>query len=193
MKLCECGCGNPAPIAKRTRKECNHIKGQPIRFINGHRPRTQATMEKSHAWKGGIIKNNRGRYLIYLPKHQKANVTGYVPRYYLIVEKVIGKPLPKNAVIHHVDENQANDINSNLVACENDGYHRLLHQRKRAYSICGNVNWRKCSICKQYDDPENLYIRTYKPRGGCIYHKKCKSMKQKKEYLTRKQSGAVNL
>ena len=34
--LCECGCGNPAPIATRNRYERGQIKGQPLRFISGH-------------------------------------------------------------------------------------------------------------------------------------------------------------
>jgi hypothetical protein len=35
-KLCECGCGLPAPIAKVTRTPLGHVRGQPIRFIKGH-------------------------------------------------------------------------------------------------------------------------------------------------------------
>jgi len=38
---CECGCGAPAPIAKRTNSKLGHIKGTPIRFIYGHASRTQ--------------------------------------------------------------------------------------------------------------------------------------------------------
>jgi hypothetical protein len=40
MKLCECGCGNPVPISTRNRKERGQIKGQPVRYIIGHRART---------------------------------------------------------------------------------------------------------------------------------------------------------
>lgn len=36
MKLCECGCGGLAPIAKKTRTRFGHVKGEPIRFIQGH-------------------------------------------------------------------------------------------------------------------------------------------------------------
>lgn len=36
VKLCECGCGQPTPIAKRTDTRAGQIKGQPIRFISGH-------------------------------------------------------------------------------------------------------------------------------------------------------------
>lgn len=39
MKLCECGCGIPAPIANQTDQRRGWKKGQPKRFINGHRGR----------------------------------------------------------------------------------------------------------------------------------------------------------
>lgn len=35
-KLCECGCGQPAPIAKGTSKRRGAVRGQPQRFIHGH-------------------------------------------------------------------------------------------------------------------------------------------------------------
>ena len=34
--LCRCGCGRPAPIAKRTNAARGYIKGRPVRYINGH-------------------------------------------------------------------------------------------------------------------------------------------------------------
>lgn len=34
--LCECGCGEPTPIATRNRSRIGHVKGQPIRFLVGH-------------------------------------------------------------------------------------------------------------------------------------------------------------
>lgn len=38
-KTCECGCGLPAPIAKRNNRHnrrYGHVKGQPVRFVQGH-------------------------------------------------------------------------------------------------------------------------------------------------------------
>lgn len=35
-KLCECGCGAPAPIAKYTNSGKGWVKGEPKRFVNGH-------------------------------------------------------------------------------------------------------------------------------------------------------------
>jgi hypothetical protein len=37
---CHCGCGEPAPIAKRTTTKYGHVKGQPVRYINGHYQRS---------------------------------------------------------------------------------------------------------------------------------------------------------
>lgn len=38
--FCHCGCGLPAPLAKKTATKYGHVKGQPIRFINGHYQRS---------------------------------------------------------------------------------------------------------------------------------------------------------
>ena len=38
--LCQCGCGNAAPIAGRTYRKHRVIKGQPRRFLRGHWKRT---------------------------------------------------------------------------------------------------------------------------------------------------------
>ncbi|GEM_PF-3776997 len=40
-KLCECGCGKPAPIAKSSWKKRGFRKGQPMRFIPGHNAKMQ--------------------------------------------------------------------------------------------------------------------------------------------------------
>ena len=39
-KPCECGCGQPAPLAKRTHRAKGIYRGQPQRFIEGHENRT---------------------------------------------------------------------------------------------------------------------------------------------------------
>lgn len=42
-KLCECGCGQPAPIATYTARRRGYIAGQPCRFVHGHHNRKRHT------------------------------------------------------------------------------------------------------------------------------------------------------
>jgi hypothetical protein len=87
-----------------------------------------------------------------------------------IAERALGHELPPAAVVHHIDENPSNNDPSNLVVCPDQGYHMLIHQRMNALKACGNVNWRKCWICKTYDDLENL-----RKRGTSHIHLKCEA------------------
>lgn len=36
LKLCECGCGQETKLASKTSSKRGWVKGQPLRFINGH-------------------------------------------------------------------------------------------------------------------------------------------------------------
>jgi hypothetical protein len=72
-----------------------------------------------------------------------------------VVEDALGKPLPAGAVIHHVDGNGLNNRPSNLVVCQDQEYHRLLHRRAKALKACGNPTWRRCSKCGKWSPPED--------------------------------------
>ena len=180
-QLCACGCGEFTLISNQTKKRYGIKKGQPNKYINGHAARNRKDMcgSSNSNWKGG--KRKRGGYLyIWQPDHPRAGKRGYVPNACLVAEKAMGKHLPNKAVVHHYNEIRDNDQNKNLVVCEDQAYHILLHKRQRAYSACGHANWLKCKFCKQYDDPKNLSIR---PNGSGV-HKKCQN-KARLEYVDR--------
>jgi HNH endonuclease len=68
----------------------------------------------------------------------------YKGEHILFAEKALGKPLPKGAVVHHMDRDGTNNNTKspwNLVICPNQGYHMLLHARARAL---GYEPMRKC-------------------------------------------------
>ena len=70
MKLCECGCGEPAPIARRTNATKGHVAGRPMRFIAGHNARLKRVghvvedrgyVTPCWIWQGGLNEKGYGR------------------------------------------------------------------------------------------------------------------------------------
>ncbi len=96
-----------------------------------------------------------------------------VGEHVLVAEKALGKRLPSGAIVHHVDKNPQNNAPANLVVCPSRAYHHLIHVRMRAVAACGNPNWRKCRICKRYDDPANLVISGSRRWHHACWAKRC--------------------
>ncbi len=90
----------------------------------------------------------------------------------LVAEKAFGGPLPDGVVIHHVNGDGLDNRPENLVICENQKYHVLLHQRERALKESGNANWLKCVYCKNYDDQSRLYVKKDRRQG---HHRNCEA------------------
>lgn len=185
--LCACGCGQETGLARQNHAPKGLIKGQPHKFVHGHNNRG-VVRERASQWKGGKHKDNRGYVLIMQSDHPRANNVGYVFEHVLIAEKALEKPLPPGAEVHHFNENTGDNRNKNLVICQDHAYHMLLHSRQRAFKACGNPNYRPCRICKQYDDPANLY---YGDNATYGYHKSCNSDYQRLRYLTAKTNIAA--
>lgn len=133
---------------------------------------------------GHVLRYKDSYSWVYLPDHPKASNSGFVHEHYLIVERAFGRSLPPESQIHHVDCRPDNNDHSNLVLCNDQLYHKLLHQRTDALRACGNPSWLKCSVCKQYDDPKNL--EKEKRACGHICHRSCRLARNKENYEKRK-------
>ncbi len=105
-----------------------------------------------------------------------------MPQHIQIAEKALGKQLPKDAQVHHVNEKRLDNVQSNLVICQNNAYHRLLHRRMGAIKAGMPARFRKCGYCHSYDDPLNLYLH-----GSSVHHRKCKT-----DYDYRRKKEATN-
>lgn len=70
--------------------------------------------------------------------------------YVVIVEKVLGKTLPKGAIVHHIDGNNKNNDKSNLCVLQNKRIHNELHRRKKVQDAGGDFRTQKiCTSCKK--------------------------------------------
>lgn len=58
VKLCECGCGQPTMIARKTKSSRGEFKGQALRFIHGHNNRGLKGPQASQ-WRGGITQKRK--------------------------------------------------------------------------------------------------------------------------------------
>jgi HNH endonuclease/AP2 domain len=165
---CECGCGEKTGLADRDRPKQRWRAGKPKLYIKGHTHRGS----RHPQWKGG--RSMQGGYVVvYDPSHPRANVDGYVPEHISLATKALGRPLPNGVEVHHFDRNRRNNSPYNLVVCPDKDYHMLLHVRQRADDACGNPDWRKCTLCKQYDVKANLN-RIKKDRNTReYYHASC--------------------
>lgn len=135
-RLCECGCGRIPPIA--TRNIRGFKKGEYFRFVHGHSPR----MNDAQGWtdRSGYRRHSATRSGQRHTRHEHV----------LIAERAIGHKLPFKAVVHHHDGIKINNANTNLVICENQAYHKLIHARMRILTIGGDPNTQKiCARCKQ--------------------------------------------
>lgn len=124
---------------------------------------------RGNRWKGGKTISTHGYILVWLPEHPRASKQGYVFEHILVAEKALGRPIPKGAVVHHVDEDKTNNVSSNLVICESEAYHQELHARKRALEATGDPNSRHCVFCHAWDSLTNMTQR----KGRGYYHRVC--------------------
>ncbi len=128
-------------------------------------------------WRGGRAMTGSGYPCVVAPEgHPRTDARGYIREHILVVERALGHYLRKSARVHHIDEDKTNNNPSNLVVCENDAYHLLLHQRLRAVEACGNANAIRCNICHSYDRQDDIMVRiTGKKRRTyrSTYHVEC--------------------
>lgn len=119
---------------------------------------------------------DRGYVELSVPLHPRARHAGRVFEHIIVAEAALGKYLPPTAVVHHVDGDKTRNVGSNLVVCENQAYHLLLHRRQRAFEECGDPNSVQCYYCRAWARPEAFDGR----RGKDQYcHRSCAAQWQR--------------
>lgn len=79
-----------------------------------------------------------------------ARPCGTVMEHVVIAERALGRRLPKGVQVHHVDEDRRNNAPSNLVICQDQKYHYLLHVRAKVVRAGGDPNTQRvCTGCRK--------------------------------------------
>lgn len=91
------------------------------------RPDGARAGDKNPAWRGGRITDKHGYVLVLAPDHPHANSGGYVREHRLVMEKVLGRLLLPNEVVHHKDGVRWNNAPDNLELFSGNADH-LRHE-----------------------------------------------------------------
>lgn len=116
-------------------KQVSDCKGRDYWRGKKHSEATKKKMSLSHQkeknpnWNGGVRHTKDGIF-IHCPDHPRADNMGYVRRSNLMVEKVLGRHLKDNELVHHINFNHFDDRYENFLVCE-FGYHTGLHNKIR--------------------------------------------------------------
>ena len=163
--LCLCGCGGQTPIATWTdprRPGCE--KGFPRRFITGH----------------------NGRKVVTIDYRKVGTAAGPVRLHILRAERAPGKSLPPGAVVHHADGSKGD--HAQLVICQDQAYHMLLHARMRLRTAGGNPNTdARCSRCRFVKPRSDFNRNSNGPFGVMAICRACQSIIGKQVFLQRKE------
>lgn len=128
VSLCECGCGGTTLLARTNDRSKGWVKGEPLRFVDGHNSRVMHR-DRARPAIGTRRLSTHGCVEI------KISENAWQYEHILVAERALGRPLkfistghPDNEVVHHVRADKTNNEPSNLLICTH-AYHTALHHR----------------------------------------------------------------
>jgi len=97
----------------------------------GHKSRSHSESVRGNLnprWKGGRIVEGRGYIYRYKPNHPFSNKDGYVFEHRLVMEEHIGRYLSIDEIVHHKNNNRADNDIKNLILFKGQSNHARWHK-----------------------------------------------------------------
>ena len=117
------------------------------------------TGAKNGMWRGGRALASNGYILIRVGvSHHLADCRGYAYEHRLVAEKITGRKLFENEVVHHKDGNKQNNQPENLEVFSSIAEHSLEHRKRKDLRMPDEENPVRMCACgcgeqfKKYDE-----------------------------------------
>lgn len=92
-------------------------------------------------WKGGRTITEHGYVLIRVGvDHHLADVRGYAYEHRVIAEKILGRQLVGNEMVHHKDGDKRNNSPANLTIVNGNAGHLVHHRKRTDTQLPGEAN-----------------------------------------------------
>lgn len=127
--LCQCGCGNPAPIASCNDKSKGWVRGEPLKYISGHQAQLFQKGEANPKFKGGVRIVN-GRRQIWMPDHPLSHQNGYVIEDRLVAARIWGAEAIEGKWIFHKNGDLLDSSPENIIPLTRSEYQQRLYKLK---------------------------------------------------------------
>ena len=93
----------------------------------------------------------KGYYFIYLPNYKHSQINGYIRIHRLIYSLLLGRPLKRTEIVHHIDGNKLNNKieNLKLLNSNSEHYYKHFNKIKQNKRICFNCKSNKTYMVKR--------------------------------------------
>jgi hypothetical protein len=162
MKLCECGCGDPAPISTKTYSRIGVRKGEPFRFIKyhhqktyskGYLPENRGYLTSCWIWQGKKVRGYGRRSITEKDALERGKKDASIYAHVFMWEKEHGRK-PSEMILHHRCEQRDCVRPDHLLLVTSDDHSKIHHT--------GNHYSKKLTMEKANE------IRTLR-EDGCTY------------------------